>query len=317
MENKCDVTIIGPAIIDVLAGPIGNGVFEVGSLPMEEIRLTYGGNAYNEAAVLSHYGIKVDLISKVGNDEAGNRLVKHISDCGIDVKGVTVQEGLTTGINIVLVDETGERRFLTNPNGSLRKLSEEDVIAHLDSAADIVCFSCMFISPLIDIPAMERIFKKIKNKQERILVVDMTKAKKGEKIEDLYPILKYIDFILPNEDELRLISGESKDRAAKKLLEAGVKCVIVKTGKEGCTVYTREETYRVSAYKTDHLKDTTGAGDCFAAGFIYGLCRKMGLKECVKFANASASCCVEHMGATEGIQSIEEPMRRYELLREK
>lgn len=316
MKNMFDVTVIGPAIIDIMAGPIGERIFAVGTMPMEDIQLSYGGNAYNESVVLSRYGIKVNLISKIGNDEAGKRLLENIEKYGINVDGVVIEEGLSTSINVVLFDDKGERRFLTNPKGSLRRLSENDIIDKLDLAADIVCFSCMFISPLIDIQAMKRIFKIIKSKPGRVLIVDMTKAKNGETIEDLFPILEYIDYILPNEEELKILSHGDYNQGAKQLLKAGVKCVVVKLGRNGCKVYSGEDTFNVDAYQTDSLKDTTGAGDCFAAGFIYGLSKKMDLKECAQFANATASCCVEHVGATEGINSIDKPMKRYKFLHE-
>lgn len=314
IRNKYEVTIIGPAIVDILAGPIGEDIFSSGTMPMEDIQLSYGGNGYNEATILSRLGISVNLISKVGSDEAGKRLVNKIESFGINAECIVREEGLSTSINIVLFDEQGERRFLTNPKGSQRRLSEKDIMDKLDSAADIVCFSCMFISPLLDIQAMQRIFGKIKDRIERTLIVDMTKAKNGETIKDLQPLLKYIDFIFPNEEELKLLSGGNIDQGAKELLDAGVGCVIVKLGKRGCKVFTSEKVFKVDAFKVNRVIDTTGAGDCFAAGFIYGLSKKKNLLECVEFAIATASCCVECIGATEGIVSIEEPMKRYELL---
>ena len=184
------ITVIGPAIIDVLAGPINENLFKAGTMPMDNIKLSFGGNAYNEATTLLHLGVPVDLITKIGNDEAGHRILKKMNEIGIDTEHVICQDELATSINIVLFDANGERRFLTNPKGSQRCLAEEDIVCVLDTCSDIVCFTCMFISPLLDIEAMTRLFAKIKEKLGRTLVVDMTKAKNGEKIEDLKPLLK-------------------------------------------------------------------------------------------------------------------------------
>ena len=311
--NKYEVTLIGQAILDILAGPIGSNIFDAGTMPMETIKMTCGGNGYNEAAALSRLGVPVSLISKVGNDEAGTRIIDKMNNIGINTDHVIIEDGLETSINIVLFDEHGERRFLTNPKGSQRRLSEKNIMASIDSCADIVCFTCMFVSPLLDIPAMTSIFSRIKEKEGRTLAVDMTKAKNGEKIRDLKPLLQYIDYILPNEEELRIISDKNTDQGAKELLDFGVGCVIVKQGKSGCTVYTKECSFHVNAYASEHAVDTTGAGDCFAAGFLYGLVKKMGLIDCVHMANATASCCVESVGAADGIISAEEPLRRFEL----
>ena len=79
---KRDITVIGAAIIDVLAGPVDESVFEKGSQPVNSTRLAFGGDALNEAVVLSQLGAKVELISKVGNDEAGKRVLDFLQEIG-------------------------------------------------------------------------------------------------------------------------------------------------------------------------------------------------------------------------------------------
>ena len=173
-----DITIIGNSVIDVLAKPINAKVFETGSQPVEQIKLAFGGDALNEAVVLTRLGKKVDLVSKVGKDEAGSRVLSFLKDSGISADKIIIEDGIDTSVNVVLIDEQGERYFLTNPAGSQRKLAEDDIYPYLDSAKDIVSFASIFVSPLLDIPAMTRLFRKIKEKN-RILVADMTKPKKG------------------------------------------------------------------------------------------------------------------------------------------
>lgn len=309
---KKEITVIGPAIIDVLAGPADENVFQTGSQAMNMTKLSFGGDALNESVVLSRMGKQVELISKVGNDEAGARVLDYIKANGLAADSIRIEENLATGINIVLIDKDGERHFLTNPEGSLRKLTERDILPYLEGAADIVCFASMFVSPLIDINAMERVFWKIKEKPGRILVVDMTKAKNGERMEDIKKLLPYVDYILPNQDEIALLTGKAEPlQNAKLLVEAGVSCAVVKCGSNGCIIHTKDVTYDIPAYPVKEAVDTTGAGDCFAAGFLWGLSSGMNLDECGRFACAAASCAVEAVGATEGIQSVEEPMRRY------
>ena len=81
-----DITIIGAAILDVLAGPIDNSIFEKGSLPMKHMNLSFGGDALNESVVLSQLGADVELISKVGDDEAGKRVLDFLKEKGVDSK---------------------------------------------------------------------------------------------------------------------------------------------------------------------------------------------------------------------------------------
>ena len=309
---KKDITIIGNAIVDVLAKTVNASVFETGSQPVENIKLSFGGDALNEAVVLSHLGKKAELISKVGRDEAGSRVLSFLKDSGISVDKITVENGLDTSINIVLIDEHGERHFLTNPAGSQRRFAEADIDPYLDSANDIVSFASIFVSPLLDIPAMTRIFRKIKEKPGRILVADLTKAKKGECLKDLAELLPYVDYILPNEDEIALLTGEKDPYInAKLLIEAGVSCAVIKCGSRGCIISTGKEIYHIPAYPVKTCIDTTGAGDSFAAGFLWALSEGMPLPDCGCFACAAASCAVECVGSTEGVTSVEETLRRY------
>ena len=307
-----DITVIGAAILDVLAGPVNPSVFQKGSLPMQNISLSFGGDALNEAVVLSQLGMDVELISKVGNDEAGKRVLDFLKEKGV-AANIKIEENLATGINIVLVDEDGERSFLTNPASSLRKLSEEDVMEHIDEAGDIVCIASMFVSPVLDIPAMERVFQKIKSKPNRILVADMTTPKNGERIEYSACLLRYIDYFIPNEKEAECLTGQTNIyKNAELLVEYGASCVVIKNGKAGCLIKTKYEEIEIEAYKHAKAIDTTGAGDSFAAGFVYGLKNNWGLAECGRFGCAVASCTVENLGANDAIKSLEIPMKRYQ-----
>ena len=310
---NAEVTVIGAGIIDVLAGPVDESVFVKDSQPMNSTRLAFGGDALNEAVVLSQLGAKVELISKVGDDEAGKRVLDFLREKQVDVTKVKTEADLETGINIVLVTPDGERMFLTNPNGSLRKLSEADVMEQLDSAADIVCMASMFVSPLLDIPAMERIFQKIKSKPGRILVADMTTAKNGETLADIACLLKYIDYLIPNEAEATRLTGETDVyRNAELFLEHGASCVVIKQGKNGCLICTKDKKVEIPAYPYVKLVDTTGAGDSFVAGFIWGLKNGMPIGECGRFGCAVASCTVEKLGANAAVDSAELPTKRYE-----
>ena len=315
MSAEKKITVIGAAILDVLAGPVNEQIFQNGSQPMETIRLSFGGDALNEAVALSRLGVDVQLISKVGKDEAGDRVIDYIKENGLSAEWISQEKGLTTGINIVLIDDKGERHFLTNPSGSLRRLAKEDILPYVDTMGEIVSFASMFVSPLLDIPAMKRLFEEIKSLPGRILVADMTKAKRGESLEDIKCLLPYIDYILPNEDEIALLTGIRDSRKnAELLVEAGVGCAVIKCGAKGCVIATKDRILEVQAYPVQRVVDTTGAGDCFAAGFLWGLSQGMEKEACGKLACAVASCAVEQGGATEGIVSPEECIQRYKSL---
>lgn len=309
---KKNITIIGNSVIDVLSAPVKPELLRTSSCPAKEIKLSFGGDALNESVILSRFGREVQLISRIGQDEAGARIQSFLKDNGISRESMIVEQGIDTSINIVLIDEQGERHFITNPLGSQRRLSKKDIMPYVETMSDIVSFASIFVSSELNVEAMTELFRAIKEKPGRILAADMTKPKNGEKLENLRELLSYVDYILPNEEEIALLTSEDDPlRNAELLIEAGVSCAVIKCGKRGCLIRTKDELYRIPAYEVEHCVDTTGAGDCFAAGFLWALSEGYPLSECGRFACAAASCAVECVGATDGVASLNEPMKRY------
>lgn len=305
------ISIVGAGVADVLVGAVDEKIFKRGSMPVDFCKISFGGDALNEAVVLSRLGKNVQWISKVGNDEAGRRVLNYAKDNGLSVECVKVETGLATGVNIVLVDERGERHFLTNPHSNLRKLSEEDILPYVDKLAPIVSFASMFVSPLLDIPTTARLFRQIKS-AGKILAFDTTRPKNGETLNDLAPLLSCADYFFPNEAELATLAGSNDVRQnIAALLNHGLKCAVVKRGGKGCLIATKSAQIEIPACRVEKVIDTTGAGDSFAAGFLWALSEGWQLEECGRFACATASCSVEEVGAVDGVTSLEKVMARY------
>ena len=291
------VSVIGAAVLDVYAGAVDREIFSKGSVPSDYIGMSCGGDAMNESVVLSALGADTELVSLLGQDDAAGLILKCLSDNSIDTGKITVASDIPTAMNIVLVDKEGERYFITNPKGTLRKLSKEHILPYIDDMGDIVSFASIFVSPMLTVGDMEEVFRAVKRKTGRILTADMTTAKNGESIKDLEPVLKYIDFIMPNEKEASILTGESDPfKSAECFLEHGAKTVIIKCGKRGCIYKSAAKEGMVPAFPDSKVIDTTGAGDSFAAGFIYGLTRALDIADCCRYGCAVSSVVVEHMG---------------------
>lgn len=301
MKNK--VMIIGAAIIDVLVSPAEEEVFQTGSYPAETIRMSPGGDALNEATVLAGLGVPVMLETVLGSDMAGETVIRHCRKMGIDIERLHVQEDLDTGINVVLVKKDGERVFLTNPHGSLRSLRLEDIILPFPEAAGILCFASIFVFPHLKTAEMAALFRQAKE-QGMLVCADMTKCKNGETVDEIAPALTYVDYLLPNKEEAMLVTRTATvEQAAERFLVAGVKNVIIKCGAAGCYVKNNYQEMWISARKDVVCVDTTGAGDSFAAGFLYGLSRGLSLEECAACANKCGAKAVAVVGATEWINA--------------
>ena len=107
-----DVTIIGAAIIDVLAAPVNENVFSIGSQPMDTIEMSFGGDALNEAVILSRLGKRVQLITKVGDDEAGRRVLRFLEENHISSESELKKEWFRREDNVGVCGATSTPKWL-------------------------------------------------------------------------------------------------------------------------------------------------------------------------------------------------------------
>lgn len=299
MVKNAEIVIIGAAIVDVIACPVGSNVFQTGSCPVEHIHMTTGGDALNEALLLSKMGKNVYLETLIGEDEAGRMVARRCQENGIALKPYQIRSNLHTSVNIVLVQENGERSFLTDPHGAQRKLRLKDIRMPFPSTAKVLCFASIFVFPEIGPDDLKMIFSQAKS-QGMTVCADMTKPKKGETAEEFREALSCVDYLIPNEEEVCMFTKrDTALEAARELLNAGVKHVIVKCGDRGCLVAGKDDIYQVPAEEPVNCVDTTGAGDSFVAGFLYGLSEGKSLRECVANGNVWGAKAVAETGATE------------------
>jgi len=313
----CEAIIIGAAIADILLRPVDETVFSKGSCGVDSIRMSVGGDAVNEATVLARLGHEPLLATKLGCDGTADFILAHCEREGVKVHAARDAQ-MDTGINAVLVGPDGERSFITNRNGSLRRLSLQDVLPAFETEgfaqAKLVCLASMFVSFDLDAAGMEEIFRCAKA-AGKIVCADTTKRKNGETVKDVADALRHVDYFFPNLDEARLLTGlDVPDEIADALLAAGVGCVALKLGGRGCLLKSKDARILVPAYPHADCVDTTGAGDNFAAAFIAGLLEGKDLASCGAQANAVASICVEKLGATAAVPERGEVQRRMEVI---
>lgn len=324
MRREGGLMVIGAAIGDVTVMPAPKNLPSAGSTPMERIRLSTGGDALNEATVAARLGCKTALVTLLGRDDMAAIIRDHCRRAGVRLLGPQAPE-MDTGLNVVLVDETGERRFLTNANSTLRRLSLAHILPVLETeeyaAARAVCLASLFVSPALTLTDTEALFRRIKA-DGKLLCADTTRPKHGETAADAAGALKHLDWFFPNlEEALRLTKADSPRAAAETLLSAGVRHVALKLGGEGCLLASRETDFGedfpsstrfrvVPAVPGVHCVDATGAGDTFAASFQCALLAGEPPVRCAAYANAVASLCVEQPGATSAALAPDEIARR-------
>ncbi len=303
MSKKLDVLCLGAAVVDIPLRPVSRDIFDIESYPIDEIAMTVGGDAMNEATIISRLGFHTGLMACVGDDAAGQFILRSCEKDNIDVEGVTIDPKINTSMNIGLVTADGERTFITNRNGSLWKENIEHVNFDLLPQAKILSLASIFNCPLLDGKALVTIFKAAKEAGMTI-TADMIMPRLGETLGDITEALSYVDYFFPNFDEACLLTGETEEeKVADKLYNCGVKNVVMKIGKRGCYIRNKDGAMIVPAVQGITAIDTIGAGDNFASGFISAILEGKSLKNCGVQANCTAAISVQHSGATSGVQN--------------
>ncbi len=303
MEKTLDVMCLGAAVVDIPLRPVSRDIFDIESYPIDEIAMTVGGDAMNEATIISRLGFKTGLMACVGDDAAGQFILRSCEKDNIDVEGVKIDPAINTSMNIGLVTADGERTFITNRNGSLWKENIEHVNFEKMTQAKILSLASIFNCPLLDGKTLVTIFKKAKEAGMTI-TADMIMPRLGETLDDITEALSYVDYFFPNFDEACLLTGEKEEeKVADKLYNCGVKNVVMKIGKRGCYIRNKDGAMVVPAAKGITAIDTIGAGDNFASGFISAILEGKDLRDCGIQANCTAAISVQHSGATSGVQN--------------
>ncbi len=253
-----------------------------------------GGSAANTIVGLARLGISVGCIGKLAQDREGRRILQDLVTETVDVTGVVVTEDGASGVVLCFVDDRGERTMYVRPGVN-------DTITHQEvDAAYGRSTRFLHLSSFIG----ERPFE-----AQQALVADCDNvrvsldpgrryATKG--LPALRPLLKRCHVVFPNESEVTLWTGKDYVHGARTLLHEGVHIVAVKLGAKGCYVTDGVETHHLLAYDVP-VVDTTGAGDAFNAGFLYGQLAGKDLYACGDLGNYVASRKIRIDGARDGL----------------
>ncbi|MDR2809842.1 MAG: adenosine kinase [Tannerellaceae bacterium] len=254
-----------------------------------ERRQTPGGSVCNSMRALAKLGAHAGFIGKVGNDATGSYYEQALRIAGV-TPYFTKVEGVS-GCCTVLISPDGERTMATflGPAPSLKPEDiREDIIARYNS---------IYIEGylLVNEPLVRDTMKKAKRAGVKIALdlsnFNIVNAFK-DMLDDIIPA--YVDILFSNESEAKAFTGLESGDAIRKMAQM-VDIAIVTCGKEGAVVAHRDETIRVIAEGGKPL-DTTGAGDHFAAGFLYGLSVGASLEQSARIGSMLAGHVINVIG---------------------
>ncbi|MBK9388651.1 MAG: adenosine kinase [Bacteroidetes bacterium] len=301
---------IGNALVDVMTQIDNDNVLKEFSLPKGSMqlvddvkssevkagtekfkrRLASGGSAANTIHGLGMLGLKTGFIGSVGKDETGDFFEKDMKSAGVDT--LLFRRESVTGTAVALISHDSERTFATHL-GAATELHDAELKAKYFKGYNILYLEgyLIFNKPLVDTAC--KIAKSLKMKVALDLasynVVEMMHKDFKEIIEN------YVDIIFANEMEAKAYTGKDPEEALK-ILSEFCEIAVVKTGSEGSLIKRGEEVLKVGTIKVK-LKDTTGAGDLYASGFLYGYANGYSLEKCGLFGSVLAGNVIELIGA--------------------
>lgn len=255
-----------------------------------------GGSAANTTVGLARLGCKVGFIGKVGCDREGDLLIQSFHREGVDTQGLIRAEQGRSGAVFGFVDRKGGRALYIN-SGVNDTITYEEVNVGYASQTRF-----LHLTSFVGDKSFETQKKLLDATPAQVKISfdpGALYARRG--FAALEPIIRRTYVLMPNALELELLTGKADYRkGANFMLEKGVKIVAVKLGSGGCYVTDGRESHLIKALNVK-VVDTTGAGDAFCAGFLYGLLNGESLQECGRLGNFVASRCIMKMGARAGL----------------
>lgn len=257
------------------------------------------GGIGNVLLCLARLGVGVSAIANVGDDAIGQELLSMLEEAGIDISHIERSLDVRTGISVCLGREDGERAFVTHL-GHLKHLDIDLVLRHREAwkEAQCVLISGYFLLPSLGFAGTRRLIEEAHAESKRVLFDTGWDVNEWPErsVEAVVQLLEGVDIFLPSFNEAQALTGETSPEGCLEALFA--RCpnqVIIKMGEAGSMAKTKEGIFQQSAFPVLPL-DTTGAGDCFNAGVIFGLLRRWDTPKILRFANALAALVISRRG---------------------
>lgn len=257
-----------------------------------------GGPVATALVALSRLGVECSFHGVAGDDDAGDKIRRSLVEEGVDVSGLVIRRTSTSQIAFIAIEkETGRRTiFWKRPTGV--PLRDEDLGAgFLDGSGMLLLDGLM---PEVSLYAAEQA-----QKRSVPVMLDAGRMRPG-----MIELARLSDYVVGSEEFARDLDWEpTRETLFREREKLGVKVLTITLGRRGSvTVSSQGEYFDTPAFKIGAV-DTTGAGDVFHGGYIYGLLRGWDLGETLTFATALAALKCTKVGGRAGIPKLDEVMR--------
>ena len=287
-----DISVLGIFVADISFS--GSKIPAVGETILgNKYNVGPGGKGCNQAIAIARLGGKVNFISKIGKDSYGELALNTLKKNKINTKNIIQDTNLQTGVAGILVDKNSGKNAINVIVGAPSTLK----INEIDDQINLIKNSKIFLTQL-EVPK-DVTLNCLKVAKENGCVTILNPAPASEISKEFY---NNIDFFTPNETEAEFYTGikitNEKDakQAADKLINLGIKKVIITLGEKGLFYSDGKEKIYLKAHSVKAI-DTTGAGDAFNGGLAFGISNGKSIKECLALANKVAGISTTKLGA--------------------
>jgi sugar/nucleoside kinase (ribokinase family) len=286
---------MGVHVLDVLVRPVERIPEGQGGELVEQIRITAAGPAGGTALTLTKLGAEVRSAGAVGTDAVGEMLVALLERGGIDTSLLARREDVQTSASVLPIRPDGSRPAF-HVVGANATYGPADVDwERLADATHLHLGGPEFMGG-------EAAAGILSAARERGIVTSADVLAPGEPglLEWIGPALEHVDHLLPNDDQVRALTGEDElEAACRALLDRGVGTVAATCGADGVLLVGPEGAQRVPAFELE-VVDTTGCGDAFSAGYMRGLSLGRGPAAAARLGNAAAALVAQGLGSDHG-----------------
>jgi sugar/nucleoside kinase (ribokinase family) len=296
---------LGVVVLDALSGPLSRYPEPRGASQVvtKQVRFAAGGGAANTASALARMGLGAGVFSKLGDDFAGNFLRDELGSHGVDCAGIRVSPTEATPFTFVAIHSSGERTFIHTPGANLTFSARDLDLERLLDCGFLV-YQDLWVKPQLDGEAGAAILAEAR-RRGIVTVLDECYGL-GPDERQMEAMLPHCDYFVPSLDDMRVVyPGASAESIADRLLGGGARTVVLKMGAEGCLVAGAAGRRHVPAFPTQ-VVDSTGAGDCWDAGFVAALAMGEDVHAAALIGNAAASFCLRAVGGSAGVPSYAE-----------
>lgn len=301
MQRDFDVIVVGEINADlILKGEVTPAFGQVEKL-VDDATLTIGSSSAIFACGEARLGLKVAFIGKAGEDEFGRFMLREMNGRGIDTSGVVIDPQIKTGLSVIL--SRGNDRAILTYLGSIAALRYDEIEWSLVQRARHIHVGSYYLLDGLraDVP---RLFAKA-HEFGLTTSLDTNYDPKETWTGHIHETLAQTDVFLPNEAELAGISGQTDVGSGLRSLGERVPLIAVKQGGEGATAWRDGQATHQAGYPVQ-VVDTTGAGDSFDAGFIYGYLNGYSLERTLQLAAACGALSTRASGGTAAQATLDE-----------